>query len=308
MIPGDVGALSRIRLGTAPDSWGIWFADDPNQLPWDRFLDEATAAGYEWVELGPYGYLPTDPEHLRDELDKRGLRLSGGSVSCGLHRGAQALQQAIGDSRTEAKLLTSLGARYLVALPELYTDLDGNVTQPVHLTPEQWGNLTAGTSQLAKIVNEEYGVDLVFHPHADSHVDSEERVVRFVENTDSAYVKLCLDTGHIAYCGGDNIAIIRQFPERIGYVHLKQINPDVVRQVRDEKLCFAEAVRRSAMAEPPNGAPALEPVLKELGRLDVDLFAIVEQDLYPCSSDTPFPIATRTAQYFKSCGLGPVRR
>ena len=103
MMPGDVGALSRIRLGTAPDSWGIWFVDDPNQLPWDRFLDEATAVGFEWVELGPYGYLPTEPEHLRDELHKRGLRLSGGSVSCGLHRGAQALQQAIGDSRTVGK-------------------------------------------------------------------------------------------------------------------------------------------------------------------------------------------------------------
>ncbi|MEU7137771.1 2-keto-myo-inositol dehydratase, partial [Streptomyces sp. NPDC046261] len=30
-------ALNRIRVGSAPDSWGVWFADDPAQIPWERF-------------------------------------------------------------------------------------------------------------------------------------------------------------------------------------------------------------------------------------------------------------------------------
>ncbi len=50
----------RLRLGSCPDSWGVWFADDPRQTPWNRFLDELAGVGYEWLELGPYGYLPTD--------------------------------------------------------------------------------------------------------------------------------------------------------------------------------------------------------------------------------------------------------
>ena len=61
-------ARSRIRIGSAPDSWGVWFPDDPEQVPWQRFLDEVSACGYEWIELGPYGYLPTDPARLADEL------------------------------------------------------------------------------------------------------------------------------------------------------------------------------------------------------------------------------------------------
>jgi inosose dehydratase len=65
---------SRIRVGSAPDSWGVWFPDDPEQVPWQRFLDEVSACGYEWIELGPYGYLPTDPARLADELGSRGLR------------------------------------------------------------------------------------------------------------------------------------------------------------------------------------------------------------------------------------------
>ena len=48
----------NITIGSAPDSWGIWFPSDPQQTPWHRFMDEIVEAGYEWTELGPYGYLP----------------------------------------------------------------------------------------------------------------------------------------------------------------------------------------------------------------------------------------------------------
>src|SRR5690606_22954444 len=82
-IAGDDAGL---RIGTAPDSWGVWFPDDPNQVPWQRFLDEVVEAGYTWIELGPYGYLPTDPHQLEDELGKRGLKLSGGTVFTGFHK------------------------------------------------------------------------------------------------------------------------------------------------------------------------------------------------------------------------------
>jgi inosose dehydratase len=297
----------KLRLGTAPDSWGVWFPDNPSQVPWQRFLDEAERAGYEWIELGPYGYLPTDPAQLRDELDRRGLRLSGGAVAAGLHRGADALKQAVEDCRAEAQLLTALGARHLVLLPEGYTELDGSLNQPADLTPEQWRNLTAGMDTLARTLHDEFDVKLVFHPHADSHVDTQPRVERFLTDTDPAHVQLCLDTGHIAYCGGDNLEIIRRFPERIGYVHLKQVDPAVLARVTAEGLAFAPAVALGAMVEPPLGVPDMPSLLDELGRLDVDLFAIVEQDLYPCEPDTPLPIAARTAQYLGGCGIGPVR-
>jgi inosose dehydratase len=297
----------KIRLGTAPDSWGVWFPDNPAQVPWQRFLDEVERAGYEWIELGPYGYLPTDPAQLRDELDRRGLRLSGGAVAAGLHRGADALKQAVEDCRAEAALLTALGARHLVLLPEGYTELDGSLNQPRELTPEQWSDLTTGMDALARTLHDEFDVELVFHPHADSHVDTQPRVERFLTDTDPAHVQLCLDTGHIAYCGGDNLEIIRKFPQRIGYVHLKQVDPAVLGRVTAEGLAFAPAVALGAMVEPPLGVPDMPSLLDELGRLDVDLFAIVEQDLYPCEPDTPLPIAARTAQYLGGCGIGPVR-
>ena len=127
---------------------------------------------------------------------------------------------------------------------------------------------------------------------------------RFLTDTDPDVVSLCLDTGHISYCGGDSVEIIRNFPDRIGYVHLKQINPEIVARVRADGLSFADAVKLGAMVEPPHGIPDMPSLLEALGALDTDLFAIIEHDLYPCAPDVPLPIAVRTRRYLGSCGLG----
>lgn len=299
---------ANLLLGTAPDSWGVWFPDDPQQIAWDRFLDEVRDAGYRRVELGPYGYLPTDPARLGDELAARELTLTGGAVFAGLHRGAEALAQAKSDCDTEARLLTALGARYLVLLPEGYTDLDGARTQSATLDADQWRALTSGMDALARHLKDTWDVELVFHSHADSHVGTQDEILRFLEDTDPEVVNLCLDTGHVAYCGADNLAIVAAHPDRIRYVHLKQVDPAIRRRVADEGLGFAPAVRLGAMVEPPDGEPEMPPLLDALDALGRELECIVEQDLYPCSPDTPFPIARRTRDYFVGCGLRTDRR
>jgi inosose dehydratase len=297
----------QLRLGTAPDSWGVWFPDDPRQVHWSTYLDEAAAAGYRWTELGPYGYLPTDPARLGEELDRRGLALTGGAVFVALHRGPAALEQAKRDCALEAATLVPLGARHLVILPEGSTDPDGNVIQSPDLTADQWRDLTTGMDELGRYVGGEHGLELVFHSHADSHVATQDQIVRFLDATDPRYVNLCLDTGHVAYCGGDNLALIRDYPDRVRYVHLKQVDPAIRRRVVDERLGFAPAVRLGAMVEPPTGEPDMPPLLAALGALGRELFCIVEQDMYPCDPDRPLPIARRTGEYFAGCGLGAGR-
>jgi inosose dehydratase len=289
---------SRLRLGSCPDSWGVWFPDDPAQTPWHRFMDELAEAGYRWLELGPYGYLPTDPARLRDEVERRGLEVSGQAVFGGLHR-AEKWDQDLAAARRVAELVTAMRARYVVLLPD-----DAGPGAP-ELDGDQWRTLVNATSELGRILDEEYGLEAVFHPHADSHVGTQPQVERFLQDTDPATVSLCLDTGHIAYYDGDNMELIRTYPDRIGYLHMKQADPAVLRQVREENLGFAEAVRRGAMCEPPQGVPDVESLLDAIDRqLDGDLFMIVEQDLYPCDPDDPLPIATRTCKYLRQLGVG----
>ena len=194
-------------------------------------------------------------------------------------------------------------------LPEQYTDMHGGaLTESAEIEPEQWQSLVMGTNELARYLLEEYGVKLVFHPHADTHVDTQERIERFLSDTDPQLVNLCLDTGHVSYCDGNNIEIIERFPDRITYVHLKQVEPQVRERVRREKLSLAEAVPLGVMCEPPFGEPDYPPLLAALAALDRDIYTVIEQDLYPVAPDVPLPIAARTAGYFRGCGLGPVRR
>ncbi|PWU45899.1 2-keto-myo-inositol dehydratase [Micromonospora globispora] len=295
--------MSRPALiGSAPDSWGVWFPNDPRQTPWQRFLDEVAAAGYTRIELGPCGYLPADPPRLRDELEQRGLSVTAGTIFEHLHR-ADSWDTTWQDVSAAATLTAAMGARHLVVIPDFWRDPQtGKVLEDARLTDEQWVAYAGQMNRLARRIREEFGLQIQFHPHADTHVDTHENVERFLDETDPDLVSLCLDTGHISYCGGDNLKLIGDHPERIGYVHLKQVDPAVVAAVHEQGIGFGEAVRMGAMCEPPTGIPDMPPILDALANLDADIFAIVEQDMYPCPADRPLPIARRTLTYLQSCG------
>lgn len=297
----------RLALGSCPDSWGVWFADDPRQPPWQRFLDELAGVGYEWLELGPYGYLPTDPARLSDELDRRGLTVAGGTMhgESGLHRRGDwpAIEAK---TRKVAELTAAVGGRHLVfvPVPGYRDDTTGAYLEPAELTGEEWTTMVRAADELGRIVAGDYGVALQFHPHADSHVETQEQTERFLADTDPRYVNLCLDTGHLAYRRADSVELIRRYPERIGYVHIKQMDPDVVARAEREDLAFGQAVALGASCEPPAGLPDVPSVVAALSELDTEMFVVVEQDMYPVDFDVPAPIAARTRDYLRTVGVG----
>ncbi|OXM75307.1 sugar phosphate isomerase/epimerase [Amycolatopsis thermalba] len=300
--------IGNLCLGSAPDSWGVWFPQDEQQVPHTRFLDELVQAGYAWLELGPFGYLPTDPRQLADELGERGLKVSGGTTFGALHRPGQ-WDDMLATTRRVAELTAAAGAHHLVYIPPMYRDeKTGAYTESPELTAEQWASFGRRAGELGRILLEEYDVRLVLHPHADSHIQTQQEIERYLNESDPRYANLCLDTGHVAYGGGDAVDLIRRFGERIGYVHIKQMDPAVLDRVRAENLSFGEAVKLGVCVEPPAGVPNPAEVIDALSGLDAEIFVIVEQDLYPCAPDVPLPIAVRTREYLNSCGLSGTRR
>ena len=297
----------RLLLGSCPDSWGVWFANDPLQTPWQRFLDEISQVGYEWLELGPYGYLPTDPNQLSDELEKRRLKVAGGTMHghSGLHRRAD-FKTIVDVTRKVSKLTSAVGAKHVifVPVPGYRDDKSGAYLAPAELDDGQWDTMIRSTNELGKIIWEEHGVKLQFHPHADSHVETQKQTERFLQDTDSRYVSLCLDTGHLAYRRADVVSIIRNFPDRIGYVHIKQMDPRIIAIAEQDDLPFGKAVAMGASCEPPGGEPNLEEVTKALHELKAELFVVVEQDMYPVDFDRPKAIAQRTRRVLHTCGIG----
>jgi inosose dehydratase len=86
------------------------------------------------------------------------------------------------------------------------------------------------------------------------------------------------------------------------------VDPVVRARALQEKMPLSEAVKLGVMCEPPYGEPDMPPLLDALNSLGRELYAVIEQDLYPVEPDVPLPIGARTAGYYVACGLGPVRR
>ena len=292
-----------IRIGSAPDSWGVWFPDDPRQTPWQRFMDEVAEAGYEWIELGPYGYLPTDIGTLKRELEGRNLKVTSAFAMGNLEdpeRWGELEQQVKG----AGELLSATGAGYLVLIDGTYSDLfTGELIERRTLDDRSWRRLIDTTHRVADLARESYGLRLVFHPHAETHVEYEEQIERFLMDTDPDRVSLCFDVGHHAYRGGDPIGFLERHRDRIPYLHLKSVDLEKQRKVEAENIPFAAAVAMDMFCEPSAGVVDFPSLRLLLERIDYDGYAIVEQDMYPADFDRPFPIAKRTLEYLREIGF-----
>ena len=296
--------MSHIIVGNAPDSWGVWFPNDPKQVGWRSFLDEVAAAGYAVIELGPWGYLPTQGAELRRELEARQLRLVASTVGCNLldDGSVEGLLATLPEITTLQK---QLGAEFVVLLPAMFTELfSGHVVLPKTISPEERRRFNANIARIGKVVKDEHGLTLTAHPHVDSHLETEADIDSLLSDTDARYVSLCLDVGHHAYGGGDACAYLRKHIDRIPYIHLKNCDGAVLEEMRAKNWSFAEAVKHNIMCEPWKGMVdfgALKHVLDEVG---FHGFAVVEQDMYPAPADRPFPIAKATREYLQNLGIG----
>lgn len=190
----------------------MWFPDDPEQVPGSTFLREVAEAGYQAIELGPYGYLPTDPAELREVLEQYDLSVLAGTVFSKLHH-ADTWDFTWQQVTDVAALTQAMGGQHIVVIPDVWRDhKTGAPKESPTLTDEQWGLLTSQHDELGRRIGEEYGLRVQFHSHADSHVGYQPEIERFLESTNPDYVNLCLDTGHVAYYGGDCVELITRYP------------------------------------------------------------------------------------------------
>lgn len=293
----------NVTIGSAPDNWGVWFPSDPKQTPWQRFLDEIVEAGYEWTELGPYGYLPTDPSVLQAELAKRGLKVSGTFAIADLADPAawpELERQVLG----AGELLAALNAKFLVLIDGIYSDeRTGLPLRPPRLDDDGWKRLVATTHTVADIARTKFGLQMVFHPHAETHVEYEDQIERLLEDTEP-HVGLCLDTGHHAYRGGDPVRFMRKHYQRIPYLHIKSVDREIQRQVEAERIPFAKAVGMDMFCELARGAVDFLAFRDVLRDLNYSGWAIVEQDMYPAPFDKPLPLAKRNRVFLREIGIG----
>jgi inosose dehydratase len=301
-----------VRLATGPVSWGVDFADAPTNPPWSLVLDDIARSGFEFLELGPIGYLPEQPQVLRTELERRRLRATASFVFQPLHE-RRRLTEILAVTRRTCSAIAAAGGRFLVVIdlvtPERVATAGRSHTAR-RLERSAWRSLVDGIDAVATVTTLEFGLQPVFHPHAGSFVEFDDEIERLLAALPPGVVDLCLDTGHCAYAGIDPVALYERHAGRIPYLHLKDVDPVVHRRVVDDGLDFWQAVTAGVFCPLGLGGVDFAGLLRELERHGFDGWATVEQDRDACRPGPALPDVIASRRHLESVGLaeGPSRK
>ncbi len=260
---------AKIRVAAAPISWGVC------EVPgWGRVLDTATVLGemaglgVQATELGPPGYLPRDPEQLRDVLGEYGLTLVGGFLAVVLH---QDQEKALAEAEESAALFAACGGDVLVLAAA--TGLDGYDERPA-LTDAEWATLVDTAGKIRDIA-QAHSLRTVLHPHVGTHVEQQAEVERFLADSD---LDLCLDTGHLMIGGTDPVELAKRFPDRVGHIHLKDVREDLAAEVRAGRLGYTDAVGRGMYVPLGEGDVDVASMVRSVQQAGYEGWYVLEQD------------------------------
>ncbi len=304
--------MKQLLVGNAPCSWGtLEHQDTSKQVPFGRMLDELVETGYTGTELGDWGYMPTDPDALCNELRKRGnVVMLGAFVPVALKNSgahAEGRERAVKTARLLARVATQ-PVPFLVLSDDNGTDpvrtqRAGRIRPMDGLRREEWKVFARGADEIAAAVLGETGLRTVFHHHCAGYVETPDEIAMLLDLTNPECLGLAFDTGHYVHgTGGEDIdltAALNRFAERIWYVHLKDLDPAVARRGRKEERDYFTAMRNGLYPELGKGCVDFPSVLGWLGRRDYRGYVLVEQDVLP-GMGTPKQSAQRNRAYLRS--------
>ncbi len=295
-----------IKIGNAPCSWGVEFADDPRNPNWRQVLKENAEAGYAGIELGPVGFMPEDPPQVAEALDEHGLELIGGVVFRPFHDPGQWDDVLDGSVRT-CKALTAHGARHLVLIDSISprrAATAGRYEAAVKMDDAEWAAYRDRIAHVARMGAEEYGLTVGIHAHAAGFMDFEPELERLLDEVDERILKICFDTGHHSYAGYDPVSFMERHIGRISYMHFKDIDPVVKADVVAKSTGFYDACGQGIFCNLGDGDVDFPKVRQILIDNGFDGWCTVEQDCDPTLPDTdPLGDAKINRRYLSSIGF-----
>jgi inosose dehydratase len=296
-----------IRIANAPVSWGIYeFEGIVQQFTYQQVMDQIAATGYTGLEYGPWGFLPSDPATLHAELKKRGLQLLSSYVPVKLadaskHGEAEAHALKVGRVLAACDAVCVVLADDNGVVPELVAQA-GRVSGS-RLSSDEWDVVARGVNRIAQKIFDETGLKTVFHHHCAGYVETPEETRHLMDRTNPDLVGLCLDTGHWHYGGGDAMECVREYGERVRYLHLKDCDERIRQGCIADELGYHEAVGRGVFCELGHGAIDFPGIIAAMENLGYDGWAIVEQDILTDNLDAPRESAARNRDYLRGLGL-----
>lgn len=304
-----------IKISGAPCCWGVDDPKNPYLPPWEKVLNEASQAGYKGIELGPYGYIPMNIERVQAELAKNDLTIIAGTIFDDLvsESNLENLLHQVDDicslittlpstpQEKEQKFLTP----YLVIIDWGHDERDyyaGHPDKAVRLSERDWDNMMGHIRALAERAWKKYGVRSVIHPHAGGYIEFEDEIEKLLEDIPYEMAGLCLDTGHLYYSKMDPLEWLQKCSDRLDYIHFKDIDLDIYKQVMEERIRFFDACGKGVMCPIGQGVIDYNSIHELLKEIHYHGYITIEQERDPRNSDTSLRDVKQSVDYLKSVG------
>jgi len=294
-----------IRIGNAPCSWGVEFAQDERNPTWQTVLKECAQAGYKGIELGPVGFMPEDPNQLGDALAEHGLTLIGGVVFRAFHDPAQ-WDDVLDGARRTCQALKAHGAEHFVLIDSISprrAPTAGRASEAEQMSTEEWQAYRDRIVTIARLGAEEYGLIPEIHPHAGGFMDFEPEVERLLSEVDPDLLKICIDTGHCTYAGFDPVDFMQRHMDRITYVHFKNTDAKIKAKAIANRTGFYDACGQGIFCNLSEGEVNFPKVRELLVEHRFEGWCTIEQDCDPTLDPNPLGDATINRQYLESIGF-----
>ena len=289
---------NKIKLGIAPIAWtNDDMPDLGSENTFEQCVSEMALAGFEGCEVG--NKYPKDTAELKKALDMRGLQIANQWFSSFVL--TQPMEKVEKDFIAQCEFLKAMGAKRIGASEQSFS-IQGQMNTPVFdakyvMNDAEWDKFAKGMNRLGDIANS-MGIRLVYHHHMGTVVQTAEEIDRMMDMTDPDKFALLYDTGHLAYCGQDYLAVLKKYAKRIAHVHLKDIRPEVVEKVKKEKLSFLQGVREGAFTVPGDGCIDFASVFDELDKSGYEGWMIVEAEQDPAKAN-PLEYALKARDYIR---------
>jgi inosose dehydratase len=286
-----------IKLGIAPIGWTN---DDMPELGGDitfeQCISEMALAGYIGCEVGNK-YPTEDPSLLKKFLDLRGLTICNQWFSYEFT--TKPLDEVKKEFIKQLEFLSLMGAQVIGGAEcgnTIHGDFKIPITQRPIATKEDWAKLTKGLNELGKLSFETYGIQLAYHHHMGTMVQTTEEVDRLLEETDEKYVNLNYDCGHFHFANEDAIAALSKYFSRTAHIHLKDVRTPIMSLSYREQLSFLQAVKNGVFTVPGDGNLDIASLINIILKNNYKGWLVVEAEQDPAKAN-PFEYAKKGYDY-----------
>lgn len=291
----------QITIGTAPCSWGVWWPDGtPSGTPWQTFLDQAAQAGYQALELGPVGYLPTDTGRLRQELAQRNLSVCGGTA-CYDFLHAASFADIRPQVDTLCRRLGDFSVSWLMTMDgaSISREEKCKLGEQQKKTYDLFG-------EMGHYCREEYGVTVLMHPERCSLIETREELIQLIDRD----LSICFDNGHYTAANGgwrpndaSALDFLRTYHAQIPYLHFKNVSGPVRRAELEGRLAPDDPRLNDIMCDLEEGIINYKDYRDLLDGINFTGVGIIEQDCPHATTEQAFEKAKKNLNYLQNLGL-----